>query len=117
MKMINLSEKLLAAGVNWQEIMERFVEDEEFYESCLRLFMEDNTLARLQEALRQENFADAFAYAHTLKGVSSNLGLTCFSSAVRELIEALRNKNYTNLEVQYKSVLDEREKLIAIMNN
>ena len=31
--MINLSEKLLAAGVNWQEIMERFVEDEEFYES------------------------------------------------------------------------------------
>ena len=115
--MSNIKEKLIAAGVNWQEIMERFVEDEEFYESCLRSFMEDSAFIELQEALKQNNFAAAFEYAHTLKGVSGNLGLTNFSSSVRELVEALRNKNYTNLEAQYQSVQAEREKLLAIVNN
>ena len=44
--------------------------------------------------MRSNNWEEAFRAAHTLKGVSQNLGFTRLYESSHEITEALRTKNY-----------------------
>jgi len=114
--MSNLREKLSAVGVNWVEVMERFVDDEELYESCLLAFMEDDSFSGLELSLLQKDYAAAFDYAHTLKSVAGNLGLSEFFKVICTLVEALRNNRYEAIENHCTAVFAEKEKLLALLS-
>jgi HPt (histidine-containing phosphotransfer) domain-containing protein len=114
--MTKLTEELEAYGVNLTEVMERFVNDEEFYADCLLSFMEDPSFEALGSALEEQNFSEAFDYAHTLKGVAGNLGLTPLFNAICGIVEPLRSKEFSNVGGLYKTVLDEKERLQNLIN-
>ncbi|NCB93489.1 MAG: Hpt domain-containing protein [Clostridia bacterium] len=97
--------------------MERFVDDEEFYSDCLQSFMEeDPSFEGLGTALKEGKYSEAFDYAHTLKGVAGNLGLTPLFNAICGIVEPLRSKDFSDLDALYAAVLSEKDVLRKIMD-
>lgn len=104
-----MEEKLMMLaewGVNIEETMERFLDDKELYVSMLGRFAEDEEFTQLGNAISTKEYNQAFEYAHSLKGVSANLGLTPLYVAICEIVEPLRNEEYDNLNLLYQAVMD-----------
>ncbi len=104
--------KLKAMGCDIDGVMERFLNDEEFYFECYDQVMDDPGFGLLKEALEQGNAREAFEYAHTLKGIVANLGLTSLLEKIREIVEPLRIGETEGLLGKYKELMQEREKYI-----
>ena len=111
--------KLLEALENWgcdiKGAMERFLDDEELYVTCLETVIMDEAFEKLGVALEQKQIQEAFDYAHTLKGVFANLGLKPMYLSVERLVEPLRAGNVDNLESAYKELLEAIEYLKQLL--
>lgn len=112
--MSELTEKLSAYGVDVPLAMERFVGDEDMYLYCLELFISDKAFPELGYAIDAMDYKTAFEKAHSLKGVSANLGLQALYDSICEIVEPLRaaDKNIpdiNDLKAKYKTVLDSLE--------
>lgn len=81
---------MTAYGVDYALTMERFMQQERMYVRILGMLFKDESLPALQKAVEEKNLEAAFQAAHTLKGVSGNLGLTSLYEAVCEIVEPLR---------------------------
>ena len=79
-----------AYGADYSATMERFMGNEALYLRFLDMLFEDESLQTLGKALEAGDMANAFAAAHTLKGVAANMGLTPLYQAVCTLVEPLR---------------------------
>lgn len=110
-----LLDRFTAYGVNPQEVMERFVDDEELYAACLEEFMHDAAFDRLKEALEASDYSAAFDQAHTLKGVAGNLGLTPLYNVICEIVEPLRVSTQQNYDALYTKIAEERDKVAGIL--
>lgn len=76
---------LQAIGVDEREVMARFMNNEGLYCRILKKFMEDKSYGELKTSWEDGDYEAAFRAAHTLKGVSANLGL----GAIREISSAI----------------------------
>ena len=81
---------LEAYGVDYQTTLDRFLGNETLYRSLLDRLFEDDSLQKLGGALASGDTAKAFEAAHTLKGVTGNMGLTPLYAALCTLVEPLR---------------------------
>lgn len=103
--------KLLSEyGADVPGIMERFLNDEDLYNSCIHAFYEDNTFNDLGISIETANYDDAFNYAHTLKGITGNMGLVPLYNLIVILVESLRSRDYSQINFQYKKIMDEYNK-------
>ena len=81
---------LLQAGVNVDEALERFMQNEALLLKYLRRLPADPTYAALCQALDRQDAQAAFAAAHTLKGLAGNLSLQQLYTLVSLQVEQLR---------------------------
>lgn len=100
-------------GVNYNHVLRRLPR-ESMIEKYLHLFLEDNSFARLKEAMGTGDYEEAFKAVHTLKGISLNLELTPLAAAASDLSEYLRNYaagaiEHTAAEEKYEMVKTEYE--------
>ena len=93
---------LLDAGVDLDRTMERFMNNEGLYLKFLKRFPEDPNYAQMKENIENRQYEEAFKNAHTLKGLSGNLGLEPFYQTISALTEQLRNQNLDHLEESMK---------------
>ena len=91
--------------------LERFLDDKELYVTCLQTVSDDGNFEKLGVALEEGRVADAFDYAHTLKGVFANLGLTPMYTIVEKIVEPLRSGLTSDLKQPYEELLASREHL------
>lgn len=101
-------------GVDFEDAMERFVDDEELYIECLRLFLADDNFTALEKAMAENDAQQAFHAAHGLKGVAANLALRPMQAAIAAIVESLRAGKSGALHTQYAAVLVEKQKLCAL---
>lgn len=101
--MYSIKEKLIAMGVPYDEVMERFVYDEDFYFDYLHQFTRDQQMTLLEEALRDNRPEEAFQAAHTLKGLMGNLGLNFLVECIAPLVEMLRSGSLKETEALFLS--------------
>lgn len=87
-----LKQKLIENGADVEGTLHRFMGNETLFLKFLRKFKDDTNYAGLVESLDQGNYEEAFKYAHTLKGVSANLGLDPVCKPASALTELLRGK-------------------------
>ena len=88
--MPEFSEVFRAYGAEYESTMKRFLGNEGMYLRLLGMLFQDENKEQLGAALRSGDLEQAFAAAHTLKGVAGNLGLTPLWQAVSTLVEPLR---------------------------
>lgn len=101
-------ETLLQAGVAIDDALRRMMNNETLLFRLLGRFLQDNSFGALQQALAEGRTQDAFAAAHTLKGVAGNLSLQPLFALSCDLVEDLRSGDlaaaqgkFPALEAQY----------------
>ncbi len=101
--MCQIREKLIAKGVPYGEVMDRFVNDEDFYFDYLHQFTRDKYILLLEQALEEKKPEEAFKAAHTLKGLMANLGLLPLVEEISPLVDALRTGSMEGTGRQFSS--------------
>lgn len=80
----------IAAGGSYEEILYALGKEERVMK-FLKKFPESNIDKELKAALEAKDYETAFRVAHTLKGMSINIGLLNLHSISSQLTESLRN--------------------------
>ena len=99
-----MREKLTEIGVEYDEVLKRFMGKEDFYLRMLKKFLDDKNYDGLKQAVEGKNWQEAFTYAHTVKGLCGNLGLGGLLEHVGPLTEEVRSEPYNE------------EKIVSYMN-
>lgn len=77
-------------GGDFAQMRERLCSDT-LIERFIIKFLDDDSYDLLSRAVREGRHEEAFRAAHTLKGVSANLGLTRLLTSVEKMTELLRS--------------------------
>lgn len=114
-----MREELVAVGVEYDEVLKRFMGKEDFYLRMLRKFLDDKNYGGLKQAVEDKNWKDAFTYAHTVKGLCGNLGLGGILVYVSPMTEKLRTEPYDveSIESDMKNVTEAYEKTVAVIRS
>lgn len=115
---MNLREVNEKIDIDIDGSLARFGNMESFYIKFLKKFIDDKSFEKIKEALKENNIEKLGEEAHTLKGVSGNLGLNNVYGYSVELMRVSKEKNLveieelvTKLEVELKIVIEELKKL------
>ncbi|MEG2176127.1 MAG: Hpt domain-containing protein [Oscillibacter sp.] len=106
--MTDLLDGLRAYGADVTGALERFVGDEKLYTDCFHLFLDDPAFGDLGRALTEQNATAAFEAAHSLKGLTGNLGLTPLFQTVCAMVETLRRGSLAGLDAPYARLMADR---------
>jgi len=105
-------EKLEDLGVDLDETLERFIDNEALYIKCLNKLIDDVNYKKMLDGIDAKDSQIAFDGAHALKGVSANLGLDNLYSEVRIITEVFRSgsldydmENLTRIKEQYDTAI------------
>lgn len=112
-----LLEELRNWGCDIDGALERFVGDEELYKTCLYTVLDDKSFGGLGEALEAGQVREAFDYAHTLKGVLANMGLTPMYDITVRIVEPLRTGDTEGLPALYEELLQAKSVLAAMVTH
>ncbi len=110
-------EKLRNWGCDVDGALERMLDDEECLESCIDLVIEDENFKLLGDAILNNECKPAFEYAHALKGVLANVGLTPMYDVIFGIVEKLRADDMKGLDQEYALLLDKKAELVELMKD
>ncbi len=101
-------------GGNGQDVLKRFGSMTTAKRFVVK-FLQDKSFPNLESAMAQRRFDDAFRAAHTLKGVSINLGFGDLYRISSEVTELLRDKKAEEAEALLGVLRAEYEKVTALV--
>ena len=106
-------EKLQAYGVDLDSALNRFMENEQFYERILSKFPKDENFTLMEKSINENNIPLAFRHAHTLKGLVATLDLTNLLTILTPITEQLRTGEtegiqdlFEELKTEYKLICE-----------
>lgn len=86
-------------GTDVETVLKRFMGNEAMYIKFVKKFLEDKSYGELLENITKRDYEEAFKSAHTLKGVTANLGIEPVRAAASQITELLRNKPAEEVDV------------------
>lgn len=107
-------EKLNEFGANTNEALERCMNNEEFYIMLVEKALKDDSLERLDSALKSGNLDEGFEIAHSLRGVLGNLSLTPLYEVIVEITELLRSRTQTDYSPYMEKAFSIKNRLIEL---
>lgn len=109
-------ELIIALGINYEEAMNRFAQQEELYMKFLKKFCSDTGFTKLHEAITSQNREAVEASAHMLKGTSANLGLNELSFACNDMVCDVReNQDWNVLEQDFKVIENLHTEIVSLL--
>ncbi len=105
---------LQSLGVNLEEVLERFVDNEELYFNCIAKFTGNDYFDNFNSALNAGNVTEAFEAIHALKGVVGNLGFKWLYEKSVEVTEILRS---VSLDVSQELLFELQEEYDRVIEN
>lgn len=96
--------KFCEAGINYKDALDRFDGDEEFLCVFMDKFKSDVSFSNLTEALKRNDMEEMYRAVHTLKGISSQIGLTALFEVSSEMCLKYRNGDMEGFTRDYESV-------------
>ena len=91
-------------GGSYAAVLERLMKKERV-EKFLPRISADPSFEQLQKAFESQDWQNAFAAAHTLKGISANMGFSDLNEAAGRLTESLRH-GVTESSAEYYAQTD-----------
>ena len=108
---MTLEECYAAMGGDYADVIGR-LRSEAFVQKFVLKFVDGKEHAELHAALAEGRTQDAFRAAHTIKGVSSNLGMTELYNASSQLTEKLRDGVQRDVSAELATVDASYEKTL-----
>lgn len=92
--------KLVAAGVDYDGALHRFLNNEGMYEKFLLKFPEDINYGNIMRLQSEGNYGEIFSFSHTLKGTAGNLGLEPVRVVASSITELVRGKSAGEIDTE-----------------
>lgn len=114
-----------AIGGNYDEAIGRLMRDS-MIEKYVKKFVNDQTFETLRAAIQENRVDDAFAAAHTLKGVAMNFAFATLSRSATKLTDSLRPQNrdaltpgmaetlFADVQADYEAVIAQIERFASL---
>lgn len=87
-------------GADVDTTLNRFMGKEELYLKFIQKFQNDKNLENLQDCYKNDDYEGVFASAHSLKGVSGNLGLNPVYDVSAQICDLLRGKQASEVDTE-----------------
>lgn len=97
-------------SMDYEGAVARFGGNEGLYSRFLNKFLQDSTYETLMQAVSSEDYDQIERQAHTLKGVAANLGLQQLSGSSDRLVQAVRQKDWKDIEPLFAVLQEEYQK-------
>ena len=108
-------ETLKEYGADTEEALARCMNNADFYLKLVGKSLDDKNYDRLKEKIREKNFEEAFAAAHALKGLVTNLSLTPLAEPIIEITESLRAREDRDYSTLLSAMDEQLAKLKALV--
>lgn len=95
-------------GADVDTALNRFMGKEELYLKFIQKFQNDKNLENLQDCYKNDDYEGVFASAHSLKGVSGNLGLNPVYDVSAQICDLLRGKQASEVDTEKLKELKEQ---------
>ena len=112
LRVMTIQECYKQMGADYEDVLKRLY-SESMIRKFARMFLDDDSYPKLEDALKKENVGGAFRAAHTLKGVCQNLGFDNLYKASFDITEKLRGRDtegceelLAKVEEQYNNTVD-----------
>ena len=105
---------LNSIGVNLEDVLERFVDNEELYFNCIEKFKSNPYFDNFEQSFREGDVHAAFEAIQTLMGVAGNMGFTWLYGKCAEVTEILRAGS---LNVSSELLFDLKEEYLRVISN
>lgn len=100
-------------GSDYEVVLARFCNNRALMKRFIKSFIDDSTFKALVKAVEEKHYKEIEGQAHTLKGVSANLGFDRLHSACEEVVVCIRKEKYEETEKVFQHVQDEYNRVIA----
>lgn len=100
---------------NIDTLYKRFMNNHALIFRFMKRFLDDKNAEQIKTAITMQNYEDIYIHAHTLKGVSANLGLDYLSEACDDIVTYFRQDGMDILKYEklYEKVIKEYDKAIS----
>lgn len=112
---MGLQEELIALGADVGSALERICDDEELYLELLEELLEDFENCKVKEEILAGDIKKAELNAHSLKGVTGNLGLSPLYEQYKKINDALKEQDVEKAEIFLEGTIPLQEKFIAVI--
>ncbi len=86
-------EEMKQAGIDVEQAMERFMNNETMYRHFLRRLPDETVYQDMLDAIEEKDVEKAMNSAHELKGIVGNLALVEVYHSLYDIVETLRGGN------------------------
>ncbi len=100
--------QLEESGADVDVTLKRFMGNEAIYMKFIMKFLDDKNYDGIKEGIEGHDYEKAFGCAHSLKGVSGNLGLNPVYEAASQITEILRDKKTEEINLEELGKAKER---------
>lgn len=107
--MTTLREAYESIGADYSDVLHRLMDSDAMVARFAGKFLDDPSYSQLADALAAQDVQGAFRAAHTLKGVSQNLGFTNLYTPASALTEVLRAGSFEGSEALAQAVREQYE--------
>lgn len=104
---MNLMESCEKLNIKYTDMISKFGNNEMIYIRFLKKFLEDKTYETLEMAWKKKDYKEIERTAHTLKGITANLGINRLNMLTNELVQDIREQKYKMLEDIYQEIQKE----------
>lgn len=109
---------LEAGGINVEEAMQRFMNNEQLWTKFLKKFKSDTSYENLVKTIEAKEWGKAFEAAHTLKGITGNLALSRLHTLVSTQTDYLRGEanDFEAAVAMMPEITDAYEKVLKLID-
>lgn len=104
-------------GIDSEDALCRFGNRQSILERFLLKFPSDPTLGTLTQAAKEKDEENFELYAHTLKGISNNLGLTALGQLCSQSVQLVRSGAFLNALHLFPEIQAEYTRIVGILQN
>jgi HPt (histidine-containing phosphotransfer) domain-containing protein len=109
-------EALKDFGCDIDGALARTLNDRNFLLRCISSSLEQPEFEQLGKTIQSGDAHAAFEYAHALKGVLGNVGLTPLYECTAKMVEPLRAGSMENVPDEYGRLLNLRKEVCDLLN-
>ena len=107
-----MKEILQDLGVDYETLLRRFSGNEAILRKFILKFPKDQTFPALQKQVEASAYQEIERSAHTLKGLSANLGFAQLSVYCADLVACVRGGDKEQTEALFDKVREEYERIV-----
>ncbi len=100
----DILKELEYVGVDTHAALTRLVRNERVYEKILFNFLSDTNFYELENCIAKRDYKKAMFSAHTLKGISGNLGMEPLFRKLDELVKKIYNNDFVDIDMLFLQI-------------